>query len=882
MKRKHRRDRQTHPPARIARSDANTADSHKKDTVALGWPKVHSRHFSLVGVLLIAFCTLIIYRQTISVPTIDYEDPFYLVHSPYVRVNAPLSSIGPVWDEPYFANFHPVTTTSWLLDRAAADKNKSFDTLPFRITHLLYAVLGTSLLIALYRRLGIPAVLAVFGALLYAVHPVHTEVVAWLSARKDLVSLIFILLSVLAWLRARDSQTPNQWRFWHGLTILFVLLAVLSKPVAVIVPALLLAYELCSAPHVGIRHWRWSSRHDHPLLTRVILLTAIFVFTGIVSALIFRKLLERSPMHGSWLIYVLLALLLVMFGTAPSKMDIAAFREGHSHGMRSMAPPFFVLSAVFGAGAAWTFWAQEQVGAIKGGLTLLPTLNLTSDVMLAYAGKTLVPAFLSASYSWSRYPYISASGLAGAALVAVGIWTAMRLSGSQDRNRRLVAFGIFWYLIALIPVSNLVPTSTQMADRYLFVPSVGAILAVISAAGAYLSFSRRSQWSVCAAFVAVIVLYASSAHSRTEVWCGKTTPWNGHPQPDLSLWTQAVETNPYNTTALTFLGLTYLRLSPPDADAALLHLNRALQVSLESQANIAGDRQLVLTHVYSALGDGYLVKASHLSATGSGTDAWQEKKDAYRNAVKYFDLASQSPSGFASSDARVFGRLAEACEGQAQMDAQEFSRATLIRRGSLLSERDHLRSMSENAMSHAREILIAGHVPSIDPDYREVILGEGNIIFGREVGASNSAEQSAYYRLALSRYQEAATLLPDDARPLLYQGLCYERLTKLAQSQEERQDEFRLAEAVLRKALTLNVDSSDYSAALPYRALASLYADMGNYRMALDSLGSARRLEATGPESEQMDQEIKNIEQYLAGQRSGQEDGRSTGQHTTH
>jgi hypothetical protein len=46
----------------------------------------------------------------------------------------------------------------------------------------------------------------------------------------------------------------------------------------------------------------------------------------------------------------------------------------------------------------------------------------------------------------------------------------MRLAGSPDRNRRLIAFGVFWYLIAFIPVSNLVPTSTKMADRCILTP----------------------------------------------------------------------------------------------------------------------------------------------------------------------------------------------------------------------------------------------------------------------------------------------------------------------------------------------------------------------------------------------------------------------------
>ena len=568
MKQKRRRE---FPKEASARTQQRSAHP-EKTTEAPSWPGERLRTLPLIGIVLIALCTLIIYGQTVRVPPIDYEDPFYLVHSPYVDLPAAFSSLRAVWAEPYFANFHPVTTTTWLLDRALADKSQPFDGFPFRVTHLLYAVIAASLLTPLYRRLGIPSVLAVLGALVFAVHPIHTEVVAWLSARKDLISLLFIILSFLAWLWARAATTPNQWRARHTIAILLVLLAVLSKPIAVIVPALLVAYEFCSGPHAGILRWRWASRNDHPILTRTLALTAIFVVTASVSGVVFRSLLFRDTAHGGWLILVPIALLLPMLALPPSVPELEAFRDG-SAGMRVLGPPLIVLSVVSGAGSAWTFWAQSQVGAIKGGLTLLPTLNLTLEAMLAYAWKTLVPAYMSASYTWSEYPYVSLKGILGAALVCAAVWIAMRLAGAWDRNRRLIAFGIFWFLIALVPVSNLVPTSTKMADRYLFVPTVGAILALLALATALLPNVRRKQIGLCAAVVLVVTVYTVWSHNRTEVWCGKTTLWKGRQQPDLSLWTSAVETNSEDTLALTNLSLALLRLDPPQAEPALVHLN---------------------------------------------------------------------------------------------------------------------------------------------------------------------------------------------------------------------------------------------------------------------------------------------------------------------
>src|SRR5215471_20086267 len=224
------------------------------------WSSPREASVMIAAAALVVLSIAGIYWQTVQVPTIGYEDPFYLVNSSYVRSAAPLSRLSAVWNEPYFANFHPVTTTTWLLDRVLADKSKPFDALPFRLTHLAYAAIGAVLMIPLYRRLGIPAILAGAGAMLYAIHPVHTEVVAWLSARKDLTSLIFIVLAFLAWLWAAASATSNQWRIRYSLTILLVLLAVLSKPVAVILPALFIAYEFCSQPHGGLTRWGWSSR----------------------------------------------------------------------------------------------------------------------------------------------------------------------------------------------------------------------------------------------------------------------------------------------------------------------------------------------------------------------------------------------------------------------------------------------------------------------------------------------------------------------------------------------------------------------------------------------------------------------------------------------
>lgn len=828
----------------------------------LARPRRHAKLFHIVRIALIAICTFIIYGQTIHVPAIGYEDPFYLAHSPYVAVNIPFSASGAVWTEPYFANFHPVTTTTWLVDRALANKKDAFSATPFRVTHLIYAVIGAELLILLFKRLGVPSTLGAIGGLIYAVHPIHTEVVAWLSARKDLISLIFMIAACLAWLWARDASNSRAWQLRHTTTALLVLLAVLSKPIAVVTPALLIAYEFCSGPHVGILRWRWGERQDNPVLTRTILLSVIFVTTLAASTLVFRNLLLRDQAHGGWLIVVLIAFAFLMLAIAPAKEELAAVVGERTAGIRTFGPPFLALSLVSGAGSAWTFWAQSQVGAIKGGLTLLPTLNLSAEAMLAYIGKAFSPAYMSVSYSWSSYPYVSWKGLLGAVLVCAFLWLAMRLAGASDRNLRLIAFGIFWFFIALVPVSNLVPTSTKMADRYLFVPTVGSTLVVLAVASMLIDRRRVKLRLVCIVFAAIVAIYGAWSYKRTEVWCGKTTLWKGVPNPDLSIWTSAVETNPTDAMALTNLSLALLRLEPPQTEEAITHLNRALEVSEASQSNIAGGKQLVLSPMYEGLGDAYLIHATGLAAATPGADGWRSKREAYSNSQKDFVSASQSLSGFASSDARLFSRLAEAYAGEAQMDSLELATGPADRRDAYVSERDRLWGESEKAIERAHKILEHGRVSTSDSNYRSVMLTRGNVIFNREVGATDS-DKRIYYARSLALYQEAEALFLDDPRPFLYQGLCHERLAGLAQKPEDRNKEFAFGEEALRSAMERSVVSEDYNPSLPYRALASLYMHLNDYRPALDALKNARRLTPDDAASAQLDRDIQSLEQYL-------------------
>ncbi len=74
---------------------------------------------------------------------------------------------------------------------------------------------------------------------------------------------------------------------------------------------------------------------------------------------------------------------------------------------------------------------------------------------------------------------------------------------------------------------------------------------------------------------------------------------------------------------------------------------------------------------------------------------------------------------------------------------------------------------------------------------------------------STTPDTDNYYRQALIRYQGADTTIPDDPRPLSYEGLCYGQLTGIEQYPEQ--------------APSLSADGREYSLAVPHSALASVH-----------------------------------------------------------
>jgi protein O-mannosyl-transferase len=132
--------------------------------------------------------------------------------------------------------------------------------------HLANALLVYALACALLRRTAPhpaasearPAVAAAVAALCFAVHPLRVESVAWVTERRDVLSSLFLLLTVLAYIRMADARPRPAWRWWFGVSLGCFVLSLLSKAWGMTLPFVLLALDVyplqrCAAQRNTVR-----------------------------------------------------------------------------------------------------------------------------------------------------------------------------------------------------------------------------------------------------------------------------------------------------------------------------------------------------------------------------------------------------------------------------------------------------------------------------------------------------------------------------------------------------------------------------------------------------------------------------------------------------
>ena len=317
---------------------------------------------------------------------------------------------------------------------------------------------------------------ALWASLIFLTHPLQVESVAWISERKNLLSFFFFSFSFLTYLRGGTRP----------LSLILFLLACLAKTTVVILPLLLVLYDVS-----------FTSKHIKNIL------------------------LDKAPYFLISLGITILALL------------------SHS-----------------GGGTLRDYPDNNPIHMVFSMMV----------VFKEYIIKILFPINLNIWYPDQVYKSVMEPQVLISVLVMAGYIWLIRWSYS---SQRVVFFGLLWFLIALLPVSHIIPFPQMMADRFLYIPGMGLMLALTVMASRYLKGEGA---------LSVILIFSILSISRNYVY-----------QDDFHLWQDSVSKNSHHTRSMMFLGLSYWEKG--DQGRALETLKQARM--LEPENNFLGNRNRI-------------------------------------------------------------------------------------------------------------------------------------------------------------------------------------------------------------------------------------------------------------------------------------------------
>ncbi|MDD4287301.1 MAG: tetratricopeptide repeat protein [Candidatus Peribacteraceae bacterium] len=181
------------------------------------------------------FLTFLVYGSSLTNAFVRWDDGLLIYENPAIRSITPqsLKTIFTTYDPELYI---PLTFLSYQLDYLVGESNATI----YHIQNLLWHTLNALLVAWLLQKLTKRGWLALFGGLLFALHPLHTEAVAWASARKDVLSTFFFLGSLITYLSYRRDQKHSA----YVLSLAAFLFGLLAKVTVITLPVILLLFDV--------------------------------------------------------------------------------------------------------------------------------------------------------------------------------------------------------------------------------------------------------------------------------------------------------------------------------------------------------------------------------------------------------------------------------------------------------------------------------------------------------------------------------------------------------------------------------------------------------------------------------------------------------------
>jgi protein O-mannosyl-transferase len=207
-------------------------------------PHTSYRYITSAAALLVLIITLVVFLPSLSIGFVNWDDPQNLLENETLQQFAyqwDWNGVKTIFTSDVIGNYNPLPIFTFAIEKYFFAPDPALNPFIFHLNNLWMHLVCTLLVYVLFIQLGTGWMAALIGALLFGIHPMRVESVAWVTERKDVLYGMFFLGALTAYVAYIKSATSKAG--WYILIIVLSVFSYFSKVQAVTLPLTMVAID---------------------------------------------------------------------------------------------------------------------------------------------------------------------------------------------------------------------------------------------------------------------------------------------------------------------------------------------------------------------------------------------------------------------------------------------------------------------------------------------------------------------------------------------------------------------------------------------------------------------------------------------------------------